>query len=126
MRQYSMIELYEELTQYSEFILKQLASCEDDIVCSIAAKRVLLMKSLLYSIDSFVNSPSKEFALVVSDSGFVVMSYGDWVENPIGCVLYSSDNLEELRQEANWRNDEIDFMEEYGQYSHFDGSYKSL
>ena len=48
----------------------------------------------------------KEFALVVSDR-FVVMSYGDWIECPIGCVVSSSDDLEELRQEADWRNEEI-------------------
>jgi hypothetical protein len=47
MRQYTMIELYSELSQYSEFILKQLSSsyANDDVV-SIAAKRVLLIKSL--------------------------------------------------------------------------------
>ena len=46
MKQYTMTELYLELSQYSEFILKQLSSYGNDEVVSIAAKRVLLIKSL--------------------------------------------------------------------------------
>jgi hypothetical protein len=46
MRQYTMIELYLELNEYSEFILKQLSSYANDDIVSIAAKRVLLIKSL--------------------------------------------------------------------------------
>ena len=42
---YSMIDLYSELNQYSEFILTQLVACDKDIV-SLAAKRVLLIRSL--------------------------------------------------------------------------------
>ena len=40
-----MIDLYSELNQYSEFILTQLVACDEDIV-SLAAKRVLLIRSL--------------------------------------------------------------------------------
>jgi hypothetical protein len=42
MRNYSMMDLYSELNQYSEFILTQLIACKDDVV-SVAAKRVLLI-----------------------------------------------------------------------------------
>jgi hypothetical protein len=46
MRNYTMIELYSELNTYSVFILKQLSSSWNNDVVSIAAKRVLLIKSL--------------------------------------------------------------------------------
>jgi hypothetical protein len=46
MRNYTMIELYSELNTYSVFILKQLSSSWSNDVVSIAAKRVLLIKSL--------------------------------------------------------------------------------
>jgi len=42
---YSMIDLYSELNQYSEFILTQLVACDNGVV-SIAAKRVLLIRNL--------------------------------------------------------------------------------
>jgi hypothetical protein len=40
-----MIDLYLELNQYSKFMLEQLIACNDNVV-SLAAKRVLLIKSL--------------------------------------------------------------------------------
>lgn len=49
----------------------------------------------------------KEFALVLSSSGFTVMHYRDWMECPIGCVLLTSDDLDSLRDEADWRNEDI-------------------
>jgi hypothetical protein len=55
----------------------------------------------------------KEFALVYSQSKvWVVTYYADWIEYPFGCVMQTSDNLDELEREANWRNEEIaDLME---------------
>jgi hypothetical protein len=41
----SMRELYLELNQYSIFILEQVIACNRDVV-SLAAKRVLLSRSL--------------------------------------------------------------------------------
>jgi len=46
------------------------------------------------------------YALVFTSSGFTVMGYEDWKECPIGCVMSISDNLEDLRAEADSRNDE--------------------
>jgi hypothetical protein len=49
----------------------------------------------------------KEFALVSSSSGFTVMYYRDWMECPIGCVLFTSDDLDSLRDEVDRRNCDI-------------------
>jgi hypothetical protein len=68
----------------------------------------------------------KEYALVSVQNRFVVMLYATWMECPNGCVMQTSDDIQELLNEADWRNAHEEFMEEYEEYSCFDGSYKSL
>ena len=68
----------------------------------------------------------KEYALVSVQNRFVVMLYATWMEYPNGCVMQTSDDIWELLKEADWRNAHEEFMEEYEEYSCFDGSYKSL
>lgn len=48
------------------------------------------------------------YALVQTNSGFVVMYYSDWAECPNGCVVQTSDFREQLEDEADWRNLELD------------------
>ena len=45
MRKYSMIEVYSDLFKCSDFILEQVVACNEDVF-SLAAKRVLLIRSL--------------------------------------------------------------------------------
>jgi hypothetical protein len=45
MRKYSMIEVYSDLFKCSDFILEQVIACNEDVF-SLAAKRVLLIRSL--------------------------------------------------------------------------------
>ena len=50
----------------------------------------------------------KEYALVYSHSGvFVVTYYADWIEYTFGCVMQTSDDLDALEREADWRNQSI-------------------
>lgn len=68
----------------------------------------------------------KEYALVYTNSGYVVMLYADWIEYPNGSVIQTSDDVGELQRDADCKNAYDRFMEEYSEYSEFDGSYKSL
>lgn len=46
----------------------------------------------------------KQYALVSIQTRFVVIPYATWMECPNGCVMQTSDDREELEQEAEWRN----------------------
>lgn len=67
-----------------------------------------------------------KYALVSSKNGFVVMLYSNWIEFQNGCVMQTSNDIEQLEREAEWRNSDLEFMLEYEQYSEFDGSYNGL